>query len=106
MEQKEILEKLKSTELKIHNDIQEAQQKRNEILTQARKQAIKLEEDYEKRMKGEREKMLHDASQEIQTRRIAALKKATADAEVMKKKVQVKKAKEYFIIQFKEFVHV
>ena len=58
MERKEILEKLKTTEAEIRENLEAAQHKRNEILTQAQKQARKLEDDGERQIKTERENML------------------------------------------------
>jgi vacuolar-type H+-ATPase subunit H len=91
MERKEILEKLKTTEAEIRENVEAAQHKRNEILAQTQKQARKIEDDGERRIKTEREN---------------PLKKATADAEAQKKKAQIKKAKEFFVKKFEEYVHV
>jgi vacuolar-type H+-ATPase subunit H len=106
MERKEILEKLKSTEAEIRSNIDVAQHKRNEVLAQAQKQAQKVEEDGERRMKAEREEAFAAAKKEIGEKRKRVVKKAMADAEALKKKVQVKKAKEFFVEEFMEFVHV
>jgi vacuolar-type H+-ATPase subunit H len=106
MERKEILEKLKSTEAEIRNNIEAAQHKRNEILTQAQKQAQKLEDDGERRTKVEREEMLAVSKKEIDQKRQHVLKKAVAEAEILRKKAQIKKAKEIFLEKFKEYVHV
>jgi len=106
MERKEILEKLKSTEAEIRNNIDAAQHKRNEILAQAQKQAQKLEDEGEQRMKEEREALLGVAKKEIGEKRQRIVKKALADAEAAKKKAQINKAKEFFIGEFMEFVHV
>jgi vacuolar-type H+-ATPase subunit H len=106
MDRKEILEKLKTTEGEIRSNIEAAQHKRNEILAQAQKQAQKLEEDGERRIKTEREKLLTAAKKEIDEKRQHILKKAQIDADAMKKKAQTKKAKEFFIEKFKEYVHV
>jgi vacuolar-type H+-ATPase subunit H len=95
MERKEILEKLKTTEAEIRENVEAAQHKRNEILAQAQKQARKLEDDGERQIKTERENLLS-----------AVLKKATADAEAQKKNAQIKKAKEFFVKKFEEYVHV
>jgi vacuolar-type H+-ATPase subunit H len=51
MERKEILEKLKTTEAEIRENVEAAQHKRNEILASAQKQARKLEDDGERRIK-------------------------------------------------------
>jgi len=106
MERKEILEKLKSTEAEIRSNIDAAQHKRNEILTQTQKQAQKLEEDGERRMKTEREEVFAAAKKEIGEKRKRMVKKAMTDAEALKEKAQVKKAKEFFVEEFMEFVHV
>ena len=106
MERKEILEKLKITEAEIRSNIETAQRKKNEILAQAQKQAQKLEEESEHRLKKEREKLLTVAKKESDENRQRILKKALADAEAMKKKAQTKKAQEFFIEKFKEYVHV
>jgi UBX domain-containing protein 1/4 len=106
MERKEILEKLKKTESEIRSDIEAAQHKRNEILAQAQKQAQKLEDDGERRIKTERENLLTAAKREIEEQRQRILKKANADAEELKKKVQIRKAKEFFIERFEEYMHV
>jgi vacuolar-type H+-ATPase subunit H len=106
MERKEILEKLKSTEEEIRSDIEAAQHKRNEILAQAQKQAQKLEDDGERRIKAEREDLLIAAKKEIDKKRQRVLKKAMADAETLKKKAQINKAKNLFVEKFKEYVHV
>jgi vacuolar-type H+-ATPase subunit H len=106
MERKEILEKLKSTEAEVRSNIDAAQHKRNEILTQAQKQAQKLEDDGEKRMKTEREEALAAAKKEIEQKRQRVLKKAMTDAETLKKKAQIQKTKEFFVEEFMEFLHV
>ena len=64
MERKEILEKLKTVEAEIRSNIEAAQHKKNEILAQAQKQAQKLEEEGERRIKTEREKLLTTAKKE------------------------------------------
>ena len=106
MERKEILEKLKTTEIEIRNNIEAAQHKRNEIFSQTQKQAQKLEDDGERRLKTERERLLATAKKEIDAKRQRIHKKAMAEAEELKKKVQMKKAKEFFIEKFKEYVNV
>jgi vacuolar-type H+-ATPase subunit H len=106
MERKEILEKLKSVEAEIRNNLDAAQHKKNEILATAQKQAQKLEDDGEYRIKKEREKLLAQAKKDIQEKQQRILKKAKADAETIKKKTQTKKAKELFIEKFKEYVYV
>ena len=106
MERKEILEKLKSTETEIRSNIESAQHKRNEILTQAQKQAQKLEDKGEECFKKEREEALAAAKKETALKRQRVLKKAMTDAEALKKKAQIKKATELFIKEFKEFMHV
>jgi len=106
MDRKEILEKLKSTEAEIRSNIDTAQHKRNEILTQAQKQAQKLEDDGERRMKAERDELLAAAKKEIGEKRQRVVKKAMADADTLKKKAQIKKAKEFFVEEFMEFFHV
>jgi len=106
MERKEILEKLKSTEAEIRSNIDAAQHKRNEILAQAQKQAQKLEDDGERWMKGEREDVFAAAKKEIEEKRQREVKKAKVDAEALKKKVQIKKAEEFFVEEFMEFMHV
>jgi vacuolar-type H+-ATPase subunit H len=106
MERKEILEKLKSTEAEIRGNIDTAQHKRNEILTQAQKQAQKLEDDGERRIKVERDAVFAAAKKEIGEKRQRVVTKAMVDAEALKKKAQIKKAKEFFVEEFMEFVHV
>jgi vacuolar-type H+-ATPase subunit H len=106
MERKEILEKLKLTEAEIRNNIDAAQHKRNEVLTQAQKQAQKLEEDDERRIKTEREEVFAAAKKEIGEKRKGLVKKAMTDAEALKKNAQVKKVKEFFVEEFMEFIHV
>jgi vacuolar-type H+-ATPase subunit H len=106
MERKEILEKLKTTETEIRESIEAAQHKRNEILAQAQKQAQKLEDDAEQKRKADREKLLAAAKEEIEKNRQRALKKAQSDADTLKKKAQIKKAKEFFIKKFTEYMHV
>ena len=106
MERKEILEKLKTVEAEIRNNIEAAQHKKNEILAQAQKRAQKLEEEAERRLKTEREKLLTTAKKSLNEKRQHILKKALADAETMKKKAQTVKAKKFFIEKFKEYVHV
>jgi vacuolar-type H+-ATPase subunit H len=106
MERKEILEKLKSTEAEIRSNIDAAQHKRNEILTQAQKQAQKLEDEGERQMKTEREDRLNAAKKEIDEKRKKTIKNAMADAEAIKKKAQINKAKEFFVEEFMEFIHV
>jgi vacuolar-type H+-ATPase subunit H len=106
MERKEILEKLKSTEAEIRSSIDAAQHKRNEILTHAQKQAQKLEDDGERRMKAERDELLAAAKKEIGEKRQCVVKKAITDADTLKKKAQIKKAKEFFVEEFMEFFHV
>ena len=91
MERKEILEKLKTTEIEIRNNIEAAQHKRNEIFSQTQKQAQKLEDDGERRLKTERERLLATAKKEIDAKRQRIHKKAMAEAEELKKKVQMKK---------------
>jgi len=106
MQRKEILEKLKSTEAEIRSNIDAAQHKRNEILTQAQKQAQKLENEGEQRMKKEREEALAAAKKEIELKRQHVLKKAMTDAEALKKKAQIKKATDFFVKEFMESIHV
>lgn len=106
MERKEILEKIKTTEKEIQANIDAAQHKRNEILTQAQKHAQKLQDEAEKTMKAERERQLTAAKKEIGDKRQKTIKKAMTEAETMKKKAQVEKAKEFFIQEFMEFIHV
>ena len=106
MERKEILEKLKATEAEIRSDIEAAHHKRNEILAQAQKQAQKLEDEGERRMKQEREKLLAMAKKEIGEKRQHVVKKALSDAEALKKKAKVKKATEFFVEEFMESLHV
>lgn len=106
MERKEILEKLKATEAEIRSEIEAAQHKRNEILTQAQKQAQKLEDEGERRMKEEREKLLTIAKKQIGEKRQQVIKKAIADAEILKKKAKVKEATEFFVTKFTESMHV
>jgi vacuolar-type H+-ATPase subunit H len=106
MERKEILEKIKTTEKEIQANIDAAQHKRNEILTQAQKQAQKLQDEAEKTMKAERETQLMAAKKEIGDKRQKTIKKANTEAETMKKKAQVEKAKEFFVQEFMEFIHV
>ncbi|MCU0850274.1 MAG: hypothetical protein MUC80_03240 [Candidatus Thermoplasmatota archaeon] len=106
MERKEILEKIKTTEKEIQANIDAAQHKRNEILTQAQKHAQKLQDEAEKTMKAERETQLIAAKKEIGDKRQKIIKKAMTEAETMKKKAQVEKAKEFFVQEFMEFIHV
>jgi len=106
MERKEILEKLKTTEAEIHRKIEQAEHKRNEVMMQAQKHARKLEEDSEQKMKAERDAMCAAARKAIDEERRRALTKATAEADLLKKNAQVKKAQEFFISKFEEFVHV
>jgi vacuolar-type H+-ATPase subunit H len=106
MERKEILEKLKIAEAEIRSNIEVALHKKNEILSQTQKQAQKLEEEGERQIKREREKLLTVAKKESDEKRQRILKKAHADAEAMKKKAQIKKAQEFFIENFKEYMHV
>lgn len=106
MERKEILEKLKSAETEIRSTIEAAQHKRNEMLTQAQKQAQKLEDDGERQIKAERDELLIAVRKEIDQKRQRALEKALTDAEALKKKAQIKKAKEVFIEKFTESMHV
>jgi vacuolar-type H+-ATPase subunit H len=106
MERKEILEKLKSTEAEIRSNIDVAQHKRNEILAQAQKQAQKLEDEGERRLKVEREAVFTTAKKEIAEKRQHVVKKAMVDAETLKKKAQIKKVTEFFVEEFMEFVHV
>jgi len=106
MERKEILEKLKTTEAEIRENVEVAQHKRNEILAEAQKQARKLEDEGERRIKTERENLLSAAKKEIEEKRQRVLKKAIADAEVQKKKAQIKKTIEFFVKKFEEYVHV
>jgi vacuolar-type H+-ATPase subunit H len=106
MDRKEILEKLKSTEAEIRSDIEAAQHKRNEILAQAQKQGQKLEDEGDRRMRAERENLLAAAKKEIEEKRQRIIKKAMADADALKKKAQVKKAKELFLEEFMESLHV
>lgn len=106
MDRKEILEKLKSTEAEIHSSIDAAQHKKNEILTQAQKQAQKLQADGERMLKAERDEILGAANKEMGDKRSRVVKKAMADAETLKKNAQIKKAKEYFVEEFMEFMHV
>ena len=106
MERKEILEKLKTTEAEIRENVEAAQHKRNEILAAAQKQARKLEDDGERRIKTERDNLFCAAKKEIEEKRQRALKKATADAEEQKKKAQINKAKEFFVKKFEDYVHV
>jgi vacuolar-type H+-ATPase subunit H len=106
MERKEILEKLKITEAEIRENIEAAQHKRNEILAQAQKQARKLEDEGERRIKTERENLLNAAKKEIEEKRQRVLKKATSDAEAQKKKAQIKKTIEFFVKKFEEYVNV
>lgn len=105
MERKDILEKLKTTEADIREKIEQAQHKRNEVLALAQKQALKLEEDGERKIKAEQEKLFTTIQKEIDEERSKILKKATADAEALKKKAQAKKTQEFFIEKFEEFVH-
>jgi vacuolar-type H+-ATPase subunit H len=106
MEQKEILEKIKSTEAEIRKNIDAAQHKRNEMLTQAQKQAQKLEEEEEQRMRTERDALLAAAKKEREKKRQTVIKKAYDDAEKIKKNAEVKKAKELFLEEFMEFLNV
>jgi vacuolar-type H+-ATPase subunit H len=106
MDRKEILNQLKTTEAEIRNKIEAAQHKKNEMITLAQKQAQKLEDDGEQRIKKEREKSLSAAKKEIEEKRQKTLQTAQADAEALKKKIQTKKAVEFFISKFKEYVHV
>jgi vacuolar-type H+-ATPase subunit H len=106
MERKEILEKLKTTEAEISQKIGQAEHKRNEVLMRAQKQARKLEEENELKMKAERDGMFTAARKTIEEERRRVLKKATAEADLLKKKAQVKKAQDFFIRKFEEFVHV
>lgn len=106
MDRKEILEKLKSTEAEIRSSIDGAQHKRNEILTQAQKQAQKLQDDGERKMKAERDEVLGGANKAMGDKRSRVVKKAMADAETLKKNAQIKKATEYFVEEFMEFMHV
>jgi vacuolar-type H+-ATPase subunit H len=106
MDRKEILEKLKVTEAEIRINIEAAQHKKNEILTQAQIQAQKLEEEGDRHIKKEREKLLTNTKKESDEKRQRILKKAHTDAEAMKRKAQTKKAQKYFIEKFTEYVHV
>ena len=106
MERKEILEKLKSTEAEIRSNLEAAQHKKNDILTTAQKQAQKLEEDAERRMKTKREKLLTEAKTDIEEKRHQTLQKAQTEAEAIQKKAQVTKAKELFLKRFKEYLDV
>jgi len=106
MERKEILEKLKATEAEIRSNIEAAQHKRNEVLAQAQKQAVKLEDEGEQRMKEEREDLLAAAKKEIGEKRQRVVKKALAEAETLKKKAKVKQATEFFVEEFMESLHV
>lgn len=106
MDRKEILQKLKSTEAEIRSNIDTAQHKRNEIITQAQKQAQKLENDGELRLNAERNEMLAAAKKDIGEKRQRVVHKAMSDADTLKKKAQIKKAKDFFIEEFMEFFHV
>jgi vacuolar-type H+-ATPase subunit H len=106
MERKEILDTLKTTEVQIRAKIGSAQKKGNEILEHARKQIKKMEEEQEKNMIAEQEKILAEAKKEIDVERHTVLQKARADADQLKTKAQVTKATELFIKRFEEYLHV
>jgi vacuolar-type H+-ATPase subunit H len=106
MERKEILEKLKITEADLSKKIEQAEHKRNEILTHAQKEVRKLEEDHEQQLKKERDTMLATARKQIEEERRRVLQKATMEADQLQKNAQVKKAQEVFVRKFKESIHV
>ena len=57
-------------------------------------------------MKAERETQLIAAKKEIEDKRQKTIKKATVESETIKKKAKGEKAKEFFIQEFMEFIHV
>jgi vacuolar-type H+-ATPase subunit H len=106
MERKEILDNLKTTEVNIREKIEAAQKKSNEILEQARKQVKKLQDEQEKYLQAEQETIFAEVKKNIDVERHTTLQKARADADQLKTKAQVTKAKELFLKRFEEYLHV
>jgi len=106
MERSAILEKIKITETDIRKKIENAQQKKNETLEKAKKLAKKSEVDSETKIKKENEDVLKLAKKDIEKEKRIIIEKGKAEAESIRKKANVRGAKEFFIIKFKEHVDV
>jgi len=106
MGRQEILEQLKKTESNIRTKIENAQQKKNEILENAQRDARKLEHDAEITIKKEIDGLMLQVKHDFDEERQKILKKGNAEATLLKKNASIGKTKELFIKKFEEYIHV
>ena len=106
MGRKEILDKLKVTEDDLHKKIEHAQKRKNEIIESAQRQARKLENEVEVKIKKYLDDMLDSAKKELEKERKTVLDQANEQAEMLKQKAQIDKAIEFYINKFKEQLNV
>ena len=104
MGRKEVVEEIKLTESKVRGRIEGARRKKAETLEEARARARRFEEDSDLKARGECSAMLAAAREAVERERRAIVEKGKADADVLRKKASVQKAKELFVLKFEEYI--
>ena len=106
MEQKEILDKIKSTEAKIRKKVDDAHKKGNEIIFKALEKSKNLDEENDLALVDENKKLLEENKKETEKERKLAIKNAYIETENLKKKAKVSETKKFFISKFQEYTDV
>ena len=106
MDRQDILEQLKRTESDVKARIDAAEKHAAEIRDHAAKQAKTILHEGEQKAAQDAAKQLTDAKAAFTKERQRALATASADADAIRSKAQVKKAEEFFLKKFNESLHV
>ena len=106
MDRQAILESLKRTEADVKARIEAAGKQAAAIKDHAAKQAKAIVHEGEQQAATDSSRLLSEAQAAYAKDRQQVLTRAAAEAEALKKKAQVKKAEEFFLLKFNESLHV
>ena len=106
MQREDIIEHIKNTENKIQKKIVDAQQKKIETIEHAKKEAKKLENASEQKLKKLHDQILAEEKKEIEQKKKQIIGVAETDVSQLKNKAKIDKAKELFLTKFEEHINV
>jgi len=106
MDRHDILEQLKRTETDVKARVEAAEKQAAEIRDHATKQAKAIQQEGEQKAASDIAKQLSEARAAHVKERQRVLAGASADADAVRKKANVKKAEEFFLVKFNELLHV
>ena len=104
MGRKEVIEKIKLAESEARAKIEDAAARKARALEDARSQSKRLGEESDLKTRGECDATLAAAKDASGRERNALIQKGKTDADSMKKKADIPRAKELFVSRFEEQV--